>query len=68
MEFADLTVRDFADKLFSKDAVPGGGGAAALAGALGAALDGMVCNLTTGKKAYAAYETDIQKSWNRRRS
>jgi formiminotetrahydrofolate cyclodeaminase len=41
--------------------VPGGGGASALAGAMGAALGGMVCNYTLGKKKYAAYEKDIER-------
>ena len=34
---------------------------AALVGSIGAALAGMVCNLTTGKKKYAQYEADIQR-------
>ena len=51
---------DFIDVLASKAAVPGGGGAAALAGAIGMALGSMVCNLTTGKKKYAQYEETIQ--------
>ena len=52
---------DFVDVLASKAAVPGGGGAAALAGAIGMALGSMVCNLTTGKKKYAQYEEAIQE-------
>ena len=52
---------DFVDVLASKAAVPGGGGAAALAGAVGMALGSMVCNLTTGKKKYAQYEEAIQE-------
>ncbi len=52
---------DFIDVLASKAAVPGGGGAAALAGAIGMALGSMVCNLTTGKKKYAEYEEAIQE-------
>ena len=40
---------------------PGGGGAAALTGALGAALCTMVASLTTGKKKYAAVEGEIQE-------
>ena len=52
---------DFVEVLASKSAVPGGGGAAALAGAIGMALGSMVCNLTTGKKKYAQYEEAIQK-------
>ncbi len=50
----------FAEALASKAPVPGGGGAAALAGALGTALGSMVANFTTGKKKYAAYEEEIQ--------
>ncbi|WP_455538846.1 cyclodeaminase/cyclohydrolase family protein [Terrisporobacter sp.] len=52
---------DFVEVLASKAAVPGGGGAAALAGAIGMALGSMVCNLTTGKKKYAQYEEKIQE-------
>ncbi len=51
----------FAEVLASKAPVPGGGGAAALTGALGAALCSMVGNFTVGKKKYAAYENDIQR-------
>ena len=56
----DLSCAEFASVLASKASVPGGGGAAALAGALGVALCSMVGNFTTGKKKYAAYEEDIQ--------
>lgn len=49
MPFAEMRIDRFVDALAAKDAVPGGGGAAALAGALGAALVSMVCNLTLGK-------------------
>lgn len=52
---------DFVQALYSKAAVPGGGGAAALVGAIGTALAGMVGNLTTGKKKYAEFEDDIQR-------
>lgn len=52
---------DFAAVLASKEPVPGGGGAAALAGALAAALCSMVGNYTTGKKAYAEVEDDVQR-------
>ena len=61
MKYAQMGCDKFVDETFSKAAVPGGGGVAALVGALGVALGGMVCNLTTGKKAYAQYEEDIQR-------
>lgn len=43
-------VQEFLDGLASSAATPGGGSAAALMGAMGAALVGMVCELTIGKK------------------
>lgn len=49
----------FLDQLASKAPTPGGGGAAAYAGALAAALAVMVGNLTVGKKRYAAVEPQV---------
>ncbi|WP_035292157.1 cyclodeaminase/cyclohydrolase family protein [Clostridium sp. KNHs214] len=60
MELADKTCMDFTEVLASKEPVPGGGGAAALVGAIGTALGSMVCNLTIGKKKYAQYEEEIK--------
>lgn len=57
----DRSCGDFAAVLASKSSVPGGGGAAALVGALGVALGSMVGNFTLGKKKYARYEADIQR-------
>jgi len=51
---------EFAALLAAKVPVPGGGGAAAMAGALGAALCSMVGNYTIGKKKYAAVEEDVK--------
>jgi formiminotetrahydrofolate cyclodeaminase len=48
--------RAFLDSLASSAPAPGGGAAAALAGALGAALVEMVAHLTAGKKRYAGVE------------
>jgi len=59
MEFSRFRINEFLDVLSAKDAVPGGGGASALVGALGAALGCMVGNLTVGKKKYADVETDM---------
>lgn len=46
------SLRDFAALLASKNPVPGGGGAAALSAALGAALNSMVANFSVGKKKF----------------
>ena len=56
MQLSELTVRGFADLLGSDAPAPGGGSAAALAGALGAALTAMVGSLTVGKKKYAEFD------------
>lgn len=53
------TVTDFLDALASNAPAPGGGSVAALSGALGAALLSMVCNLTLGKRKYAAVQDEI---------
>lgn len=57
----DRSCASFAEVLAAKESVPGGGGAAALVGALGVALGSMVGNFTTGKKRYAEVEDDIQR-------
>ena len=56
----DKTVSEFLDALASSAPAPGGGSVAALSGAMGAALVSMVCNLTLGKKRYAAVQDDIR--------
>lgn len=55
------TLKSFLDELASPSPAPGGGSVAALAGALGAALTSMVCNLTIGKKKYADVEGEMKK-------
>ncbi|HXX64957.1 MAG TPA: cyclodeaminase/cyclohydrolase family protein [Bacteroidota bacterium] len=55
------TLNTFLDELASSSPAPGGGSVAALSGALGAALTCMVCNLTIGKKKYAAVEDEMKK-------
>lgn len=55
------TLNGFLDELASSTPAPGGGSVAALAGALGAALTSMVCNLTIGKKKYLAVEVEMKK-------
>lgn len=55
------TIEGFLEVLSSREPVPGGGGASALAGALGNALGQMVANLTIGKKKYADVEAEIKE-------
>lgn len=56
----DMRMQAFLDELASSSPAPGGGSVAALAGALGAALSSMVCNLTIGKEAYEGVQTEIK--------
>lgn len=55
----NLKINEFLDKLGSKDAVPGGGGAAALNASMGVNLCKMAANLTVGKKKYADVEAEM---------
>lgn len=56
----DKTVEGFVAELASSSPAPGGGSAAALSGALGAALISMVCRLTIGKKGYEAFTKEVE--------
>lgn len=55
----EKNVDKFLETLASSAPTPGGGGAAALCGAVGIALGNMVGNLTLGKKKYAEVQEDI---------
>ena len=58
----DMTLescRKFVEVLASDAPAPGGGGAAALVGAIGTALGNMVGSLTVGKKKYADVQDEI---------
>jgi formiminotetrahydrofolate cyclodeaminase len=58
-DMTQLSCESFVEVLASKEPVPGGGGAAALVGAVGTALGNMVGSLTVGKPKYASVEKDI---------
>ena len=58
--FVDQPLASFLEALASGTATPGGGSVAALTGAQAAGLVAMVCNLTIGKKAYAAFEPEAR--------
>lgn len=55
----DLAVAEFGAVLASEGTAPGGGSAAALAGALGAALVAMVARLTVGRSRYARHDAEM---------
>lgn len=61
----DQSVGAFLDGLASKNPTPGGGSAAAIMGAMGAALASMVCNLTVGKEKYADVEPEMRAALER---
>lgn len=54
----DMTIQVFLDELAGKASTPGGGAAAAISGAMGAALISMVANFTIGKKGYEGVEAE----------
>jgi len=59
MDMTMESCREFVKVLASDAPAPGGGGAAALVGAIGTALGNMVGSLTVGKKKYADVEAEI---------
>ena len=59
MDMTMETCRKFVEVLASDAPAPGGGGAAALVGAIGTALGNMVGSLTVGKKKYADVQDEI---------
>jgi formiminotetrahydrofolate cyclodeaminase len=54
------SIDEFLDRLASADPTPGGGSAAAIMGAMGAALVSMVCNVSIGKKGYESAEPEFR--------
>ena len=59
MDMTKESCRQFVEVLASDAPAPGGGGAAALVGAIGTALGNMVGSLTLGKKKYADVQEEI---------
>src|SRR3989338_725136 len=57
---AELTIKEFLEKIASNSPAPGGGSVAALSAALAASLTEMVAKLTIGKKGYEAVEDDMK--------
>src|SRR2546421_684103 len=59
--YLERQLQEYLDDLASAKPTPGGGSAAALSGAMGAALVCMVARLTLDKTEYAAVHTEIEK-------
>lgn len=59
MRTADQTIQDFCSQLAAGTPAPGGGAAAAVSGAMGAALVAMVAGLTVGREKYAAVNDEM---------
>jgi formiminotetrahydrofolate cyclodeaminase len=57
--YASEPLQVYLDDSASGKPAPGGGSVSACVGALGAALVGMVCNLTRGREKFADVETEI---------
>jgi methenyltetrahydrofolate cyclohydrolase len=56
----DSSIEQFLDDLAAKSSTPGGGSAAAVIGAMAAALVSMVANFTVGKKNYESVNEDME--------
>lgn len=54
-------LKGYGDALASGEPTPGGGSAAALVGALGAALNSMVANFTVGREKFAGVEEEVRQ-------
>ncbi len=59
--YAQKTIEEFLNDLSSSNSIPGGGSAAALSGALNAAVISFIANLTIGKEKYAEVETEARE-------
>lgn len=58
--YKNQSLKKYLDDLAARLPAPGGGSAAALGAALGAALMSMVVNFTLGKPKYAKYENELK--------
>lgn len=60
--YPQMPIEAFLARLASSEPEPGGGAAAALVAATGAALVSMVANLTIGKEKYAAVQAEVEQA------
>jgi formiminotetrahydrofolate cyclodeaminase len=59
--YGEKTIEEFLDDLSSSNSIPGGGSAAALSGALNAAVISFIANLTVGKEKYKEVEAEARE-------
>src|SRR6056297_2076524 len=59
--YAQKTIEEFLNDLSSSNSIPGGGSAAALSGALNAAVISFIANLTIGKEKYKEVEAEAKE-------
>lgn len=59
--YGQKTIEEFLDDLSSSNSIPGGGSAAALSGALNAAVVSFIANLTIGKEKYKEVEAEAKE-------
>jgi len=59
--FVELSLEEFSQRLADGKPTPGGGSAAAMAGAMGAGLVSMFCTLTASKKKFVAVKEEMEK-------
>lgn len=59
--YKETSLKNYLDDLAAKLSTPGGGSAAALNAAMGAALICMVVNFTIGKPKYASHEKELKE-------
>ena len=57
--YATESLQVYLDDAASKKPAPGGGSVSSAAGALGAALVSMVCNLTVGREMFADVDAEL---------
>ncbi|MFN2340499.1 MAG: cyclodeaminase/cyclohydrolase family protein [Halanaerobium sp.] len=61
MNYGNKTIDEFLNELGSSNSIPGGGSAAALSGALNAAVISFIANLTVGKEKYKEVEAEAKE-------
>ncbi len=61
-DFSSMTLAEFLDQAASDAPVPGGGGIAALAGALGASMASMAANFTVGRPKFAEHDALMRET------